>query len=319
MPSDFLQSVRDGIRARGYSFSTEKTYLLWIRRFIYFTHCQQESDLSSDKIKDYLTYLAVERHVSINTQKTALNALVFLFNKQLGQEVGDLNFRLAKKQRSIPAVLSVDEVRRILDCLYGRNKLIIQLLYGSGLRVSECLRLRVQDINLTRFSLTIFDGKGRKDRKTILSPSLLKSLEEQIEQAVLRQQQDNEHGVGCSLPPALSRKYPSAFRSGAWAFLFPSRNLCAHPLTGELCRHHLHHTAVRKFLKTAVTEARIDHKRVTTHTFRHSFATQLLADGSDIRTVQELLGHNDVSTTQIYTHVLGQHFAGSRSPLDNLL
>lgn len=316
--SRFLGELRDGMRARGYALSTEKTYLLWIRRFIYFTGNKHPKDVDTDKITAYLTHLAVDRHVSVNTQKTALNALVYLYTRHLNREVGDLGFQIARKQRRIPNVLTPQEVRRIIARLEGRNRLIIQLLYGSGLRVSECLRLRVQDIDLSHFSLTIHDGKGRKDRKTLLSPKLHTPLSQQIQAGRDLQKLDNDRGVGSSLPVALSRKYPDAFRSSGWAYLFPSRSLCVHPITGEICRHHLHHTVVRRYLKVAVADAGIDYKRVTTHTFRHSFATHLLAGGTDLRSVQELLGHNDVSTTQIYTHVLGRHYAGTASPLDHL-
>jgi len=318
MASQFLEEVRSNIRMRGYSLSTEKTYLLWIRRFIHFTGNEHPSTVPLSQISAYLTYLAVQRQVSINTQKTALNAIAFLFEKYLKREMGDLGFKLAKKQQTLPNVLSVAEVRSVLGRLEGRNKLILQLLYGSGLRVSECLRLRVQDINLDSFALTVYNGKGRRDRQTLLSPKLKTVLEEQIVAGIAVQLRDNKQGVGCSLTPALSRKYPNAFKSEAWAYIFPSSKLCHHPLTGEICRHHLHPTVVRKFLSEAVKLAGLKDKRVTAHTFRHSFATHLLANGSDLRTVQELLGHNDVATTQIYTHVLGRHYAGTSSPLENL-
>jgi len=318
MTSKFIQEVRGGIRARGYTMATEKTYILWIRRYIKFCNYQHPAQVDEKKITEYLSYLATSWNVSVNTQKTALNALVYLFEKHLGRTVGDLGFRLAKKQRRLPTVLTVNEVRKILECLEGRNKLIIQLLYGSGLRVSECLRLRIQDIDLSGYALTIFDGKGRKDRRTILSPKLRESLKREMEKGVEVQKGDNARGVGCSMSPGTSRKYPTAFKSPQWAYIFPSSSLCNHPLTGEFCRHHLHHTVVRKFLKQALSDAGINYKRVTTHTFRHSFATHMPAAGSDLRTVQELLGHNDVSTTQIYTHVLGRHYAGTNSPLDAL-
>jgi integron integrase len=256
--------------------------------------------------------------VSVNTQKTALNAIAFLFEKFLKREMGDLGFRLASKQQTLPTVLSVEEVRSVLKSLEGRNKLILQLLYGSGLRVSECLRLRVQDIDLDRFSLTVYNGKGRKDRQTLLSTQLKPALEELIAAGIVVQQRDNKQGVGCSMTAALTRKYPNAFRSESWAYIFPSVKLCHHPITGEICRHHLHPTVVRKFLSDAVKTAGLTQKRVTAHTFRHSFATHMLAKGADLRTVQELLGHNDVSTTQIYTHVLGRHYAGTSSPLDSM-
>lgn len=318
MSSRFLDELRGNIRMRGYSLATEKTYLLWVRRYIKYTGNQHPASVPPSEIASYLTFIADEFSVSVNTQKTALNALVFLYQKYLQIEVGDLGFRYAKKQRQLPTVLTTTEVRAIIEALEGRNRLILQLLYGSGLRVGECLGLRVQDIDLVNCSLTVVNGKGWKDRKTILSPRLIPELENYIEIGKSVQKKDNERGVGCSLPAALSRKYPNAFRSPAWAYIFPSSGLCAHPLTGEVCRHHLHPTVVRKFLQPAVRRAGITDKKVTAHTFRHSFATHMLARGADIRTVQELLGHNEVSTTQIYTHVLGRHYAGTSSPLDQL-
>lgn len=316
--SPFLIGVRDDIRQRGYSIATEQTYLLWIKRYILYCDKRHPLEVGPGRIKDYLTFLAVNWHVSVNTQKVALNALVFMYKKHLGVEIGDLRFSLASKQRSLPTVLTQKEVGAILHELSGVNRLIGFMMYGSGLRVSECLSLRVQDISLESSSVTVFDGKGRKDRQTLLAPSLVDSLQEQIDIAVDIQRKDNTKGLGCSMSPALSRKYPNAFLSPAWAYLFPSANCSAHPLTGELCRHHRHPSTFRKALRKAVDAAKVAHKRINSHTFRHSFATHLLASGSDIRTVQELLGHNDVSTTQIYTHVIGKHYAGTKSPVEYL-
>lgn len=318
MGSEFLQSVRENMRLRGYSLSTEKTYILWIRRFIQFSNDEHPRTVSFEKIGEYLTYLACERHVSVNTQKTALNALVYLFEKFLKRKVGDLGFKLAVKQRQLPTVPSKPNVTEILAQLSGRNSVIIGLLYGSGLRVTECLRLRVQDVNLDDLSLTVHDGKGRKDRNTILGKKSVPGLKLQISEAIKLQQKDKLRGVGSSMSPALTRKYPSAPYSPAWAYLFPSSKWCAHPLTGEVCRHHLHVTMVRRFLKVAVAKAGILNHRVSCHTFRHSFATQMLLSGTNIRKLQEMLGHNDAATTEIYIHVIGEHFAGSISPLDQL-
>lgn len=319
MPSPFIESISRDMRLRGYALRTEKTYLHWIRRYIYFIDRQHPGHVGAAEVKRFLTWLAVDRKVAVNTQKVALNALVYLYQKYLKLELGDLGFTLATKQRQLPTVLAVDEVRQILDQLEGRNRLIIQLLYGSGLRVTECLRLRVKDVDLERMALTVVDGKGRKDRQTLLARSICDSLRVQLDKAVLVQARDNLQGVGCALPTALARKYPNAFRSAGWAFVFPSNDLCAHPVDGTLCRTHLHDSVVRKYLAIAVRQAGLTRKKISTHAFRHSFATHLLAGGTDIRTVQELLGHNNLSTTQIYTHVLGKHYAGTESPVDRLI
>ena len=260
--------------------------------------------------------LATERHVAINTQRIALNALAYLYNQFLNQPLGDLEFNYATKPKRLPEVLTSLEVSRILKCMSGRDKLIFSLLFGSGLRITECLRIRVKDIDFERNSLTIRNGKGAKDRVTILSPSTHQYIKTEIIRALAIQKVDNRQGIGPSIPGVLSKKYPSAFKEPAWMFLFPSSSLCHHPITGEVCRHHLHPSVPRKALKQAVGKAKMNHKRITCHTFRHSFATELLKSGQDIRTVQELLGHSDVSTTQIYTHVLGNHFAGTTSPLE---
>ncbi|ELH7951978.1 integron integrase [Vibrio fluvialis] len=317
LKSPFLIGVQETMRMRGYSIRTEKTYLYWIKAFINFHHKRHPETMGTEEVTQFLTFLANQRNVAINTQKIALNALAYLYQKHLHHELGDLGFCYATKQRHLPTVLSPLEISSILNQLYGRDRLIIELLYGSGLRVSECLRLRVQDIDMERATLTIRDGKGRKDRQTILSHKCAEKFPAYIEKATKIQQYDNQRGIGPSLPNALERKYPNAFRQRGWMFIFPSKTTCIHPYTGIVCRHHLHQSVIRKALGNAVRSIQIN-KRVTCHTFRHSFATHLLQAGRDIRSVQELLGHNDVSTTQIYTHVLGQHFAGTTSPLDTL-
>lgn len=289
----------------------------WIRRYIFFCNKRHPEECGNLEVKSFLTHLANDRNVAVNTQKIALNALVYLYQKFLNIELGELGFKLATKQRNLPIILSKLEVKKIIDASSGRNKLILQLLYGSGLRVSEALRLRVQDIDFDRNSLTIRDGKGNKDRQTLLSEKLKEPLNKQITSALELLSQDNIQNIGPSLPHALGRKYPNAHLSSNWMFVFPSTTLCNHPYTGVLCRHHLHQSVIRKALKIAVTKANIL-KKVNCHTFRHSFATHMLESGADIRTVQELLGHNDVKTTQIYTHVIGQHYAGTHSPLDSI-
>ncbi|WP_283789357.1 integron integrase [Bermanella sp. WJH001] len=316
--SPFLNQIREYMRMRGYSMRTEKTYLYWIKNFIRYHNRQHPNVLSSEHVVAFLSYLANRRDVAINTQKTALNALAFLYNQFLKQPLGDLGFTHAQKERRLPSVLSQQEVQLILANLDFRNRVIFSILYGSGLRVSECLRLRIQDIDLQNLSLTVRDSKGGKDRKTLLSPSLINPINELIAKATALQETDNAIGIGPSLPHMLGKKYPSAYRQIGWMHLFPSSTICKHPVTGVLCRHHLHDSVARKALKIAVKKANLINKRINCHTFRHSFATELLQSGRDIRTVQELLGHSDVSTTQIYTHVLGQHFAGTKSPLDQL-
>ena len=319
MASPFLESIRSELRLRGFSIKTEKSYLYWITYYIRFIGRKHPAEVETTEVTRFLTFLAVERHVTAGTQKIALNALAFLYRKILHKELGELGFKLATKQRQLPTVLTPLEVKLILQQVHGRNRLILSLLYGSGLRINECLRLRVQDIDLERQCLTVRDGKGNKDRQTLLGASLLQPLREQIAEAIRVQGKDNENGVSSAIPPALARKYPNAWRSPAWAFVFPASGLCRNPYDNILCRYHLHDTVVRKFLATAARKAGVVNKRVKCHTFRHSFATAMLASGADIRTVQELLGHNDVSTTQIYTHVLGKHYAGTNSPLDQLL
>ena len=316
--SPFLNDIRRSLRLGGYSLRTEKTYLYWIKFFIRFHKLKHPSEMGSAEVVRFLDYLANERHVAINTQKSALNALAYLYNQFLKRPLGELGFQHAKQGRRLPSVLSPAEVSSIIYQMTEQYQLIFSLLYGSGLRISECLRLRVKDIDFSSSSLIVCDSKGNKDRKTILSKALFAPLQTAIRSAIELQKKDNLQGVGPSLPFALGRKYPNAYKERAWMFIFPSTGLCNHPVTGQLCRHHLHDTAPRKALKTAVNKAEIFDKRINCHTFRHSFATQLLKTGQDIRTVQELLGHTDVSTTQIYTHVLGEHFAGTTSPMDML-
>lgn len=315
--SPFITSIRRKMRLMGYSIRTEKSYIYWIKYFIRFHRYVHPSGLGNQEITAFLDHLANDRHVSPNTQRIALNSLMFLYNKFLDTPITNLNFSLAKPSRYLPTVLTPGEVRRVIDELDGVHKLIVQVMYGSGLRVSEALGLRVQDIDFSNSSLTIRNGKGRKDRVTLLGSHIKEDLAHQIGQALDKQTEDNESGLGPSLPVGLSRKYPQAFRTSGWMFVFPSRTLCHHPVTNELCRHHLHTSVIRKAVKKAVAAAGLT-KRVTCHTFRHSFATHLLENGTDIRTVQELLGHSDVKTTQIYTHVIGKHYAGTASPLDRI-
>ncbi|MCL4163606.1 UNVERIFIED_CONTAM: hypothetical protein GTU68_035165 [Idotea baltica] len=273
--------------------------------------------MGRDEVVAFLDHLANERNVSIATQKIALNSIMFMYNKILDQPIKNMNFIRASKHRRLPTVLNPGEVNLLIEQLEGLHKLIVQMMYGSGLRVSEALSLRIQDIDFDKNSVTIHNGKGGKDRVTLLSQNLNDALKKQIMVALDLQKSDNQNGIGPSIPIALGRKYPSAFKTSGWMFMFPSTTTCKHPVSNKLCRHHLHHTVIRKALNKAKIKTNIS-KRVTCHTFRHSFATHLLESGTDIRTLQELLGHSDVKTTQIYTHVVGQHYAGTQSPLDKI-
>jgi integron integrase len=270
------------------------------------------------EVRLFLNFLANDRHVTPNTQRTALNALAFLYNVYLKKPLGDIGFRQAKPKQRVPVILNQQEVADVIKPMLGVHQLVFSILYGSGLRISECLRLRVKDIDWTNQTLTVRNGKGDKDRVTLISPCLKNSVDAQVEKALCLQNNDNQQGVGPSLPYALSRKYPNAFRQPAWMFVFPSKQLCPHPLTGELCRHHLHSSSLRKALQRALKSTCI-YKKINCHSFRHSFATALLQSGTDIRTVQSLLGHSDLRTTAIYTHVLGQHYAGTVSPLEAII
>jgi integron integrase len=315
--SPFIESIRRTMRLRGYSIRTEKSYLYWIKSYIRFHKNRHPIDMGKDEIIQYLDFLASDRNVTANTQRIALNALMFLYSKILEQPVTNLGFKLASKPRYLPTVLSAKEALLIIEKLTGVHQLVVKMMYGSGLRVSEALGMRVQDIDFEKNSVTVRAGKGNKDRVTLLSQRLKTDLLVQIEKAIDIQKMDNIDGLGPSMPDALGRKYPSAFRQPGWMHIFPSVSLCNHPINGRLCRHHLHATVIRKALKRA-REATGIHKRVSCHTFRHSFATHLLEAGTDIRTVQELLGHTDLKTTQIYTHIIGKHYAGTTSPLDRI-
>lgn len=317
--SPFLAAISHTMRQKGYSLSTEKTYLHWIKRFILFHQKRHPETMGSEEVRLFLSYLANQAHVSINTQKIALNALVFLYDKYLLRPLGEMDFIPANRPRRLPTVLSIGEVQRIFQALDNeRNYLIFSLLYGAGLRISECLRLRIKDFDFNYYSIAVHDSKGNKSRITLLPQRLIPLIQKFIQNAILIQQTDNCQNIGPSLPATLNKKYPNAYKQAAWMFIFPSVSLCHHPITGLLCRHHLHDSVVRKALNTAVKSAGIYNKRISCHTFRHSFATHLLQSGQDIRTIQELLGHTDVKTTQIYTHILGQHFAGTSSPFDRL-
>ncbi len=275
--------------------------------------------MGGKEIGDFLTYLAVERKVAASTQNQALNALVFLYKKVLKLPLDDLDYRLAAIGKRLPVVLSREEVQKIISCLHGEFHLMASILYGSGLRLSECLNLRVKDIDFSLKEIVIRGGKGNIDRRTILPLALIPQLNIQIDKARIRLEENLlvKGFAGASMPEALGRKYKNASKELAWQYIFPGRKPAIDPRSGALKQHCRHESFLQKAVKYAVRQSQIA-KNASCHTFRHSFATHLLEDGYDIRTVQELMGHKDVRTTMIYTHVLSRNKFNVQSPLDNM-
>lgn len=312
-----LDQVRGKIRLKHYSIRTEQAYTDWIKRFILHFGKRHPSELGAAEVEQFLTHLAVEGKVAASTQNQAKSALLFLYKEVLELELPWLdNVERAKTPKRLPVVLNRDEVHAILSRLSGTHWLIASLLYGSGMRILECLRLRVKDVDFKRREILIRDGKGFKDRVTMLPGTLTATLTAHIAKVRELHQADLEQGDGVVyLPNALARKYPNAAREWGWQYVFPSSKLSIDPRGDETRRHHIQDQAVQRAVKQAVRDAGLA-KPATPHTFRHSFATHLLEGGYDIRTVQELLGHSDVSTTMIYTHVLNKGGRGVVSPLD---
>ena len=318
--SPFLQSVESFMRVRRYSKRTISSYLYWIKCFILYHHKQHPKDLGDGHIEQFLTYLAVERNVSAGTQAIALNAVVFLKTKFLNQDVGDLSaFSRASRQQKLPVVLTQREVSGLLGQLSGSVKLMVSLMYGSGLRRIELVRLRVKDVDFDMSQLQVWYGKGGKHRLVTLAPELHESIRWQVQRVkvFLAEDSQNPDYSGVWLPDALARKYRNAPRQLGWHYLFPASRLSIDPQSKLWRRHHFDESALNKRIAQAARAANIN-KQVTSHTLRHSFATHLLQSGADIRTVQEQLGHSDVKTTEICTHVLKQGAKGVRSPLSNL-
>lgn len=309
------EQFRTVMRMHHYSIRTEKTYWYWIRYFLRFHGLRHPLELGAAEVNRFLGWLATERQVAAGTQNLALNAIVFLYARVLEQPLGDIGETVrAKRSPHLPVVLSHAEALAVIARLKPPHDLLASLMYGAGFRVVEATRLRIKDIDFQRQIITVRDGKGGKDRTTLLPAPLVEALRSRIQhiEVAWREQHPFFH-VPVSMPFALARKYPNASRSLAWQWLFPSSDVCMNE-DGQCVRHHLHVSSVQRAVKRAVTAAGID-KPASCHTFRHTFATELLRRGSDIRTVQTLLGHADVRTTQIYTHVLGRGFAGVRSPL----
>ncbi|MEJ2151606.1 MAG: integron integrase [Gemmatimonadota bacterium] len=317
-PPRLLEQVRAAIRMHGYSPRTEKAYIGWIRRFVRFHGTRHPRELGEAEVTAFLTHLAVERKVSASTQNQALSALLFLYGKVLRIELRWLDDLVrARRPARLPVVLTRSEVASVLDHLEGTPWIMASLLYGAGLRVLECARLRVKDVDLERREILVRDGKGRRDRVTLLPEALRIDLREHIEDVRRQHQRDLARGRGSvELPTAIERKYPRAPWEWGWQWIFPATRFYLDPGTGRRRRHHLHQSVLQKAVKSAVRTAGLA-KPASCHTFRHSFATHLLEDGYDIRTIQELLGHRDVTTTMIYTHVLNRGGRGVRSPLDS--
>jgi integron integrase len=316
-PQKLLDHVRDAIRRKHYSIRTEATYCDWIRRYILFHGKKHPKDMGAAEIERFLTHLAVHGNVAASTQNQALCALVFLYKHVFHMEINEkIDAQRAKRPRRLPVVLSKAEVDRLMDRLHGVHWLMAGLLYGAGLRLMECVRLRVKDVDFDQHHIVIRSGKGDKDRVTLLPERLTQELKNQIHYAKGLHENDLRRGYGSVyLPNALARKYPNAATSWVWQYVFPSGSLSRDPRSQETRRHHIGESGLQKAVKAAADKAEI-HKPVTPHTLRHSFATHLLESGYDIRSIQELLGHNDVSTTMIYTHVLQRGPMAVRSPMD---
>ncbi|MEM7100547.1 MAG: integron integrase [Pseudomonadota bacterium] len=318
MPSKLLNAVRMAVRARHYSLSTEKAYVAWVSRFIRFHDMQHPQEMSEAQIEAFLTDLAVNKRVSPNTQNQALAALLFLFKSVLRKPLGPVHAVRAKKPLKLPVVLDRSEVRDLLSEMNGTQRLIVSLIYGSGLRLMEALRLRVKDLHFEYQCLHIHEAKGAKDRMVTLAPALIEPLTRHLEGVQQLHLSDLAAGKGeVFLPHALSRKYPGAGRQWSWQYVFPAQKLSLDPRSNVWGRHHVHPSTLQKAISRAVLSAGIV-KLASAHTLRHSFATHALENGIDIRTVQQQLGHASLETTEIYTHVLKRGGFAVRSPLEDI-
>lgn len=315
-PTKFLDQFRTFIRLDGKSYATENTYVYWVHQYILFHKKLHPAKMGSEQISAYLSHIALVANSSPNTQKTALNAIMFLYNRFLKRPIDKLDFQYAKKPQRIPTVFTHAEAMAIIECLSMPYKLMGQLMYGSGLRVSEVLRLRVKDVDFKMGYIVVRDGKGAKDRTTLLPKSLITDLKNQVFLVSKLLEFDKARDVGAVyLPHALERKYPSAGQALEWQFIFPSDNISKDPRVNVMRRHHLYSGTLQSHVKDAIKEARI-YKQASCHTFRHSFATRLLQAKYDLKQIQTLMGHTDIRTTEIYLHVLDNLGDKVKSPLD---
>ncbi|MCB9152111.1 MAG: integron integrase [Caldilineaceae bacterium] len=316
-PKKLLDRVRDAIRVKHYSYRTEQTYMDWIERYIRFHGLRHPAEMNAPEIQAFLTHLAVERNVSPSTQNQALSALLFLYRHVLNLELTDrIDVVRAKKEKHLPTVLTKEEVRQVIERMSGLQQLMAQLLYGSGMRLMECMRLRIKDIEFAQQQIIVRDTKGNEDRVTMLPQRIVAPLKAHLVEVKKMHELALANGYGTvEMPYALARKYPNAEREWMWQYVFPAQKPSVDPRSGIIRRHHLDESVLQKAVRRAAQQTNIN-KHVTPHIFRHCFATHLLEAGYDIRTVQELLGHKDVKTTQIYTHVLNKGPMGVRSPLD---
>jgi len=315
--TELCRSIRDAIRLKHYSIRTEEAYVGWTVRYILFHDERHPSDMGRAEVEAFLTHLAVERNVAASTQNQAFSALLFLYREVLHKDLdGPIDALRVTKPKRLPTVLTKEEARRVIECIPGVHRLMAKLLYGSGLRLMECVRLRVGDVDFGQHLTVVRNGEGMEDRVTILPDGVVAPLQEHLQRVKRLHERDLAQGYGSVyLPSALERKYPNADREWIWQYAFPSERLSKDPRSGEVRRHHVDESGLQKAVREAAHLAGIE-KRVTPHTLRHSFATHLLESHYDIRTVQELLGHKDVKTTMIYTHVLNRGALAVRSPLD---
>ncbi|MCF7848407.1 MAG: integron integrase [Kiritimatiellales bacterium] len=314
-----MDQVREVLRYHHYAYRTEQTYCEWIKRYLkFYDYKKHPQEMGAAEVERYLSHLATSGKVAASTQRQALNAIIFLYREVLDIELGDISPMRSKKQRHPPTVLTQTEVQQVLRNMEGTHRLMAQLLYGCGLRLMECIRLRIQDVDFGQGRIFVRGGKGGKDRTVVLPESVRLALAEHVEKVKLLHEADLRAGFGeVYIPEALARKYPNACCETGWQYVFPSKNRSTDPRSGKEMRHHVMESGLQKAVKTAVRKAGIA-KRAGCHTLRHSYATHLLENGVNIRMVQELMGHADVKTTEIYTHVMSKDLDAVRSPLDLL-